>query len=169
VVFTLNNRATGETLRAIWFFGIPLAWVLGAALLTWITAATTGRAPMVFFIIAVIMSSMRGTVPGLSASAFAFCAVLLWSKEIFSSPLASRSMVALFVLISLVVNLAFHKVHRKNAELILTNAALMDAKAAMDGMKQQLLQHAVPGTETDVDVQPETERLPAINSLHFTQ
>jgi hypothetical protein len=124
---------------------------------------------MVFFIIAVIMSSMRGTAPGLSASAFAFCAVLLWFKEIISIPLASRSMVALFVLVSLVVNLAFHKVHRKNAELILKNAALMEGKAAMDGMKQQLLQHAAPGTESDVDIQPETEGSPAIPGLHFTQ
>ena len=77
-----------------------------------------------FFIVAVIISSARGSAPGLCATALASCAVFFLFKEVMSIPFATQSMMVLFVLLLLVVNFAFHKVHLKNAELILKNAAL---------------------------------------------
>src|SRR6185437_16441204 len=93
-----------------------------------------------------------GSAPGLCATALASCAVFFFFKDVISIPLASQSMFVLFVMLLLVVNFAFHKVHLKNAELILKNAALAELRTAIEALNAkngQPLHDAPPGTDSN--------------------
>ena len=115
----------------------PIAFisVLTATILGQGTVLLSGNAPMGFFIVAVIISAGRGITTGLLATALSFLVMLSIFRENISISNATQSILALFLMIGIVTNVVFYKLH-------LRNAAVTRAKAALEAVNQQLQDHA---------------------------
>lgn len=138
---------------------IALASVITATILTSATVLWNGKAPMVFFVIALITSAGRGFGPGSLATVCSICAVLSMFKGTISIPLATQSMVTLFVVIAIVVNMVFYKLNRQNEELTKQNRALVRAKAVIDAVNERLVDHAESLAEANVRLAEERAAL----------
>jgi len=122
----------------------PIAFisVLTATILGQGTVLLSGNAPMGFFIVAVIISAGRGITTGMLATALSFLVMLSIFRENISISNATQSILALFLMIGIVTNVVFYKLH-------LRNAAVTRAKAALEAVNQQLLDHAESLAETN--------------------
>ena len=121
---------------------IALGFAFAAIILSSASVLYNGKTPMIFFVLALILSAGRGFGPGLLASAVSISAVLWIFNGSISVAFATQSMVALLVLIATVVNLVFYELHRKNRELIKKNRALARAKTVVETVNQRLVDHA---------------------------
>jgi signal transduction histidine kinase len=111
-------------------------FVLAAAILTFgSTFLLEGRAPLAFFVLAVVLSSARGMSTGLLATVLSLGVMFLMFRENISMPLATKSGLALFAGIGIATNLIFYKLER-------ANTALREAKEEVDAANRLLLQHA---------------------------
>jgi hypothetical protein len=109
--------------------------VLAATILDEFTVLLNGRAPMSFFIIAVIVSAGHGVMTGLLATVLSLFVMVSMFRENLSIALATQNTLALFFAIGIVTNLVFYKIH-------LRNAALNRAKTELEAANQQLVDHA---------------------------
>jgi hypothetical protein len=121
---------------------IALGFAFAAIALSSATVLYNGKTPMIFFVLALILSAGRGFGPGLLASAVSISAVLSIFQGRISVAFATQSIVALFILIAIVVNLVFYELHRKNRELMKKNRALAHAKAVVETVNERLVDHA---------------------------
>jgi uncharacterized coiled-coil protein SlyX len=90
---------------------------------------------MSFFVVAVIISAGRGIMTGLLATAPSAGVMLSIFRDHISISNATQSMLALFLVIGIVTNLVFYKLHRRNAELT-------RARAGLETVNQQLKDQA---------------------------
>ena len=121
---------------------VALASVFIAIVLSSVAVLYNGKTPLAFLVVALIFSAGRGPGPGLLATVVSFGAMLSILKGNLAIPLAAQSMVALFVVIALVINLVCYELHRKNAELTKKNRALSRAKEVIETVNQNLVDHA---------------------------
>lgn len=127
---------TGYLTREPLYHLVAILSVLSAAILTY--AATfflDGKAPLAFFVIAVIISSARGTITGLLATALSSLVLFSIFGRNTSIELAANNGLAIFVGVGLVTNLVFHKLH-------LMNSALKTANGDIEKVNLQLLEQA---------------------------
>jgi len=95
----------------------------------------TGKALLIFFILAVIVSAAQGIGVGLLAMLLSVCGIQLVYPHSIAIALATHSIIGLFAGIGIVTIFAFHELHRRNA-------ALDRARTALELANQRLLQHA---------------------------
>jgi signal transduction histidine kinase len=121
--------------RALSSYRIAFVSVLAGTTLGQATVWLNGTAPMGFFIAAVVVSAGNGIFAGFLAIVLSLFVMLAMFRENLSIALATQNMLALFVVIGIVTNLVFYKLH-------LRNKALDNAKAALEAVNQELRDHA---------------------------
>jgi uncharacterized coiled-coil protein SlyX len=109
--------------------------VLAATILGQGTVLWTGSAPMSLFVTAVIISAARGITTGVLATALSVAVMSSLFRGHISISNATENIVGLFVLIGVVTNLVFLKLH-------LRNRALAAARAELETVNQRLMDQA---------------------------
>jgi K+-sensing histidine kinase KdpD len=132
----VSNRSSLATRRSpSRHYWIALFAAAIASGLTWAMYVWTGKALLIFFILAVIVSAAQGIGVGLLAMILSVCSIRLVYPHSVSVTLATHSIIGLFAGIGIVTIFAFHELHRRNA-------ALDRARSALELANQRLRQHA---------------------------
>ena len=95
-----------------------------AALLSWSTLSLIGKVPIIFFILAVVVSAQRGIRTGVLATTMSVGVMLSVFGRSIAIPLATGSILALFVVLAIAINGVLYKIHVQNVALLKSNSVL---------------------------------------------
>jgi uncharacterized coiled-coil protein SlyX len=145
ISFQASSSGGTALYQALSSYRIAFISVLGGTILGQGSVWLNGTAPMGFFIAAVIVSAANGILAGLSAILLSLFVMLTMFRENLSIALATQNMLGLFVLIGVVTNVAFYKLH-------LRNKALDNAKAALEAANLALRDQAKALAEANAEL-----------------
>ena len=129
-----DARAKGSPLKG----GVAAVLsVLAATILTFASAALlNGKAPILFFLVAVTVSAAReGTRSGLIATVLSLGAMFFLFRNSITVLVGEHSQLVLFAVVGVASTLVMDRLHR-------TNVALIQARRETEAINEKLLDHA---------------------------
>ena len=119
-------------------YGVSLVSVVAAAILTLVIEPLLGgKAPLIFFTAAVIVSAVFGLGPGLLATALSIGCVWFLFREIYVLVLAHSSL-GLFALVGIGISVVMGRLQKTNAASLQAQEALQTANQLLSERSQAL-------------------------------